>query len=310
MTRLLLLASASLLVLASLATARAQETFYRDGTRALNQQRWDDAVTAFNRVAQSRGKRADAALYWKAYSLSKLGKPTLASATCVQLHNAYSGSTWNKDCAALNLQLGQPGVTLSLNPAELQNLNVNAAELQRMENEVKNIHVDVPAMHFDLGHDRAATDADLKLLALNSLMNREPARAIPILRNLLASGQPDDIKQHALFVLGQSNAPEAQQLMHDLITGRVNPSLQLEAIQMTATEGRRANDTLEEVYRSSTKPEIKEAVTSALFVSGDAPRLVKLAREEKDLNRKRDIVSKLALMQDKAATDYMLELLR
>lgn len=278
--------------------ATAQESLYRDGTRALNQQRWADAVAAFNQVAAARGKRADAALYWKAYSLSKLGKPTLANATCAQLQTSYGSSSWNKDCAALGLQL-----QLSQNPGP--------AELQHLRDGGKNLNIDLPALHLDLSaRDRAASDADLKLLALNSLMNREPAQAIPILRNLLASGQPDDVKQHALFVLGQSNAPEAQQLMHDLLTGRVNPSLQLQALQMTAVTGRRNNDTLEEVYRSTTNPEIKEAVTSALFVSGDAPRMVKLAREEKDLNRKRDIVSKLALMQDKAATDYMLELLK
>ena len=141
-------------------------------------------------------------------------------------------------------------------------------------------------------------------------MNRDPAQALPLLRNLLAGNQPDGVKQHAIFVLGQNNSPEAQQLTHDLILGRVDPNLQIEAIHMTATQGRRANDSLEEAYRSTSNPQVKEAVTSALFVSGDAPRLVRLARDEKNLSQKRDIVSKLALMQDKAATDYMLELLK
>ena len=76
------------------------------------------------------------------------------------------------------------------------------------------------------------------------------------------------------------------------------------------TQGKRANDTLEQLYRSTSDPQIKEAVLNAFFISGDAPRMVALARQEKDLDRKRDIVSKLALMQDKAATDYMLELLK
>jgi hypothetical protein len=37
---------------------------------------------------------------------------------------------------------------------------------------------------------------------------------------------------------------------------------------------------------------------------------VELARGEKDLNLKRQIVSQLAVMKDPAATDYMLELLK
>jgi hypothetical protein len=36
---------------------------------------------------------------------------------------------------------------------------------------------------------------------------------------------------------------------------------------------------------------------------------VALARSEKDLAAKKDIVSKLALMHNKEATDYMMELL-
>jgi hypothetical protein len=47
-----------------------------------------------------------------------------------------------------------------------------------------------------------------------------------------------------------------------------------------------------------------------MFITQDAPRMVDMARGEKDLELKRTIVSQLALMNDKAATDYMVELLK
>jgi hypothetical protein len=47
-----------------------------------------------------------------------------------------------------------------------------------------------------------------------------------------------------------------------------------------------------------------------LFITQDAPHLVELARSEKDMELKRTIVSQLAIMHDKAATDYMMELLK
>jgi hypothetical protein len=47
-----------------------------------------------------------------------------------------------------------------------------------------------------------------------------------------------------------------------------------------------------------------------LFIARDAARLVDLARGEKDLNLKRDIVSQLAIMHDPVATAYMEELLK
>ena len=112
-------------------------------------------------------------------------------------------------------------------------------------------------------------------------------------------------------MLAQNKSPDAQQLMRDIVLGHTDPPLQREAIQMLGiTQGKRANDTLEQLYRSTSDPDIRSAVLSAFFVSGDAPRMVQLAREEKDLDRKRAIVSQLALMQDEAATDYMLELLK
>ena len=79
---------------------------------------------------------------------------------------------------------------------------------------------------------------------------------------------------------------------------------------MAVFQGKRANDTLAEVYRTTSDPKIKRDVISAFFITGDAPRMVELARNEKDLELKRYIVTQLAVMHDKAATDYMLELLK
>ena len=79
------------------------DSSYTAGTHAMNEQRWPDAVSAFDKVINAKGKKTDAALYWKAYSLKKLGNSQLASATCFQLRSQYTGSSWNKDCDALSI---------------------------------------------------------------------------------------------------------------------------------------------------------------------------------------------------------------
>ncbi len=94
-------------------------------------------------------------------------------------------------------------------------------------------------------------------------------------------------------------------------TGAAATRRSYEAIQSVAVfQGKRANDTLVEVYKTTADSKVKKSVLSALFISQDAPRMVELARDEKDLELKRSIVSQLALMDDKAATDYMMELLK
>src|SRR5579862_3610676 len=89
-----------------------------------------------------------------------------------------------------------------------------------------------------------------------------------------------------------------------------DPDLRRKAIRnIGVCGGASALPMLLSIYSKSTDEESKKAVLDALFVANDAHDLVALARAEKDPSAKREIVSKLALMHDKEATDYMMEIL-
>jgi hypothetical protein len=51
-------------------------------------------------------------------------------------------------------------------------------------------------------------------------------------------------------------------------------------------------------------------VLNAYFIQGNAAGLVTVARGEKDPELKKEAVSKLALMHNKEATDYLMEILQ
>jgi HEAT repeat protein/tetratricopeptide repeat protein len=283
----------------------ADDDAYTVGTRAMDEHRWPDAVTAFDRVINEKGKRVDSALYWKAYSLKKLGKTSLAVATCDQLHSQFADSPWNRDCAVISMD-GQVA------PKDMEEVK---SRVDRMRVDTDQMRIRVAPFKFDVGRgDNCAargSDEDLKMLALNSLLNKDPTAALPLLRGILSSNQSPCIKKHALFVLAQSKSPEAESILHDAALGKLDPQLQGQAIQsMAVFQGKRANDTLAEVYRTTADPQIKKSIISAMFITRDAPRMVEMAKSEKDLELKRAIVSQLALMNDKAATDYMIELLK
>jgi hypothetical protein len=55
---------------------------------------------------------------------------------------------------------------------------------------------------------------------------------------------------------------------------------------------------------------VKKRIIQGLFVGRDATRLVELAKAEKDIELKKDIVQKLSMMKSKEATDYLVELLK
>ena len=51
---------------------------YQNGTRALDNGRWDEAVEYFTRVVNQNGTRADGAMYWIAWAQNKQGNGAAA----------------------------------------------------------------------------------------------------------------------------------------------------------------------------------------------------------------------------------------
>src|SRR5688572_23417105 len=51
-----------------------EDELYDEGTEALDEGAWDRAVSTFRSVAEMKGRRADAAVYWRAYAESKQGR--------------------------------------------------------------------------------------------------------------------------------------------------------------------------------------------------------------------------------------------
>ena len=65
----------------------------------------------------------------------------------------------------------------------------------------------------------AEPDEDLKLMALNGLMNSDPERAIPMLEKILQGNQSPKLKERALFVLSQNDNAKARQILLQIARG-------------------------------------------------------------------------------------------
>jgi HEAT repeat protein len=109
------------------------------------------------------------------------------------------------------------------------------------------------------------------------------------------------------FVAAGSKGADA---LSRIASSEQDPDLRRKAIRNMGTAGGASvAPALLSIYSGSADEESKKAVLDALFVAGDAHDLVTLARAEKDPSAKRNIVGKLAVMHNKEATDYMLEVL-
>jgi tetratricopeptide (TPR) repeat protein len=313
----------------------SNDVLYESGQRLLDGRHWDQALEAFSSVTPRGGSRVDGALYWKAYTLNKLGRRDEAMAAIAELRKSYATSRWLDDAKVLEVEVKQ-------------------AAGQKVSPE-------------------SEPDDDLKLMAINGLMQSDSERAIPLLENLLKGAQSPKLKERALFVLAQSSVPKAQQLLEQVARGGGNPDLQAKAITYVGVAGRKqgagngqllseiyastndanvkrailnaymanrdtehllqvaktektaefrldairyvgsaggGSDALLPLYASEQDKQVKQTIVETLSARGNAKALVDLARNEKDPEMKKIIVRFLSTMKGKEATDYLMEILK
>jgi len=250
------------------------DALYEQARQAIENSQYDRAIAGFDRVLSDAGKaKGDAAMYWKAYSYAKLEKSQEALDTVKELTKQFAASPWVKDAKALAVEIQSAnGQPVS---AELQN------------------------------------DEELKLLALRGVMQADPDKGVPIIEKMLAGGASPRVRDRALFVLSQSRAVRARDVIVNTAKNNANPDLQRSAIRYLGMMGNGDDrDALVGIYRNATDASVKRLVVNSLFMQRSAKSLVDLARAEKDPSLKREIVSKLSVMKAPEATDYMLELLK
>jgi hypothetical protein len=210
-------------------------------------------------VAAAKTGRADAALYWKAYALDKLGQKAEALATAAELMKGFPQSRWIADAKVLELQVRQ-----------------SSGQPVAPENQA---------------------DEDLKLLALQGLQHSAPEQAVPMLEKILQGPNSPRLKERALFVLAQSNSPQARQILTNAARGTANPDLQRRAIQYLGVHGGRENrEVLAQIYSASTDVDVKRRILRAFAVSGERARVLAAATTETSPELRAEAVQQLGVM--------------
>jgi hypothetical protein len=236
-----------------------EDQLYSDATKAINDGRWSDAETLLDQVSNLHGRRSDAAVYWKAYVKNKEGRSSEALEACASLRQNYPQSNWLKECSALEIEIrGKSG-----SPVQPQ----------------------------------AEQDEELKLLALNSIMQGGNPNALPILQQILEGQNSERLKERALFVLAEFQSKQGQELLGQIVRGEKDPGLQIKAIRLVAAaQGSNSASTLESVYSKSSEPSVKRAILDSYLVMNDPEKLVQIAQHESDPELARHAVNELGAM--------------
>ena len=168
-------------------------------------------------------------------------------------------------------------------------------------------------------------DLDKQLLTLNTQLSENEPKTMPVLLKMITGDTPEKTKEHALFVLAQSDSPEAQKELTGLyvssptpnlkykilnsvfLTGDANtlsnilknekdPVLKMSAIStLGAMPGRSV--TLTNLYNSDTSEEVRSAILDTLVKQRETRILFNLAQHELDLRWKAEILSRLSKLQ-------------
>ena len=235
------------------------DDLYDEGRDAIEEGKYDRAVDRFTRLIELKSSRTDAALYWKAYSLAKLGQRSEALTTLADLQKRFADSRWSRDAKALEVEVRQAS-----------GQTVSAA---------------------------SQDDDDLKLMALRGIMDSAPDEAYPIIEKMLAGPNSPKVKDRALFVLSQGHGARARDLIANVAKGNANPDLQLRAIKyLGIMNGADNRQVLADVYKSSPDVSVKRAILRSFMVAGDRERLLAVAKTESVVELRGEAVQQLGVM--------------
>jgi hypothetical protein len=263
--------------------AEQLQDLYDEGRDDLDEDRYDQAESKFKHLADMNGPQTDAALYWKAYAQNRLGKRDSALATIADFKRRFPQSRWLKDVNALEIEVRQS----TGNPA----------------------------------HPENQSDDELKMLAIQGLMNSDPERAMPLLEKVLNGSASPKEKSKALFVMAQNGSPQSREILGRIARGQSNPDLQRKAVEYLGIfGGAEARKTLADVYASSSDASVKRAILRSYMIGGDREHLFAAAKGEKDESLRREAIRQLGLVhgvseleqlyQTETSTDVRREILQ
>ena len=151
------------------------------------------------------------------------------------------------------------------------------------------------------GNPESISDEELKLLAIQSLMNSDPEKAVPLLDKIITGNYPPNLKDKALFVLSQSGSDKAQQILMTVAKNNSQPNLQKRAIRnLGMNSNGRNRAVLKEIYNSSTDVGVKKTVFQAWLMCGCKDDVAALAKTEKNPELRREAIRYLGMMGGRA----------
>ena len=313
-----------------------EDTIYKAARYALNQGEYERAVELFRQAQSREPQYAADALYYQALAYSKMGGRSNnrhALEALDQYRERYPDSAAYAEAQALSYrvqgELARQGDARAAEALQREAVRMQEVqrEVERTQREVERTQVEIERIserereveHRRQQEARSAADreAEMKMFALQALMESDPETAIPILENILTTRTPETagLRQQAVFLLArQDDDARTTGLMLDIMQNDPDPEVRMHAAHWLArSKDPRATAALTEAAQSG-DPELQSA---AVFALGQMPGPQSSAAL-KDIASRPDVdpdvramaIHGLARQPSAENTQYLMELFR
>jgi HEAT repeat protein len=255
------------------------DSLYRQARQLLNRNRYTEAAARFKeyREKNPNSERVADALYFEAFALYRGGDINQlrdARARLREQETRFPRAATKSDSKTLRVrilqELAQRGDAQAA--AEIRVLADSAAKAPVAP------AVPIPpraprAPRAPQVGDRSGADCDsddddnVKMTALNALMQMDSERAIPILKSVLAKRDSGSVclRRRAVFLVSQKRAPEATAILLDAARHDPDLDVRLQAVQwLSQVRSDDATAALDSILRTSRDTELQEKALFAL----------------------------------------------
>jgi HEAT repeat protein len=142
--------------------------------------------------------------------------------------------------------------------------------------------------------DPCGEQEEVRSAALNALLNMNPERAMPILREVLQRRDECsvELRRRAVFLISQAMTDEAVDLLLDLAHRNPDPDPEVReqaVFWLSQVQGEEALDALEAILQESSKPEVQERAIFAISQHGSDRAAAILRRYAERADAPRDL---------------------
>jgi HEAT repeat protein len=250
--------------------AAQQDTIYRAARRALTESQYRRAIELFEQSLDEEPEYSAEALYYQALSYYRMG----------------GRSNYDRALAKLDAQMERYPDAASYGDAEELMVRIegelarrgDAQAAERLAREADRL-----AWEIDQEVDQdAEREAEIKVMALHSLIMADPEKAIPYLSKVLQNRTPEtaELRGQAVFILGQQESDETLDLMLDVVRNDPDPEVKAHAaFWLSQVDDPRAIDATIEILNDPTVDE--DLKGQAVFALGqtDDPRAGQILRD-------------------------------